>query len=109
MYNEDGSLENLRLSFTGSDGIERDEYGNEIDSVQPTADTILKLMDGPELMHKGNGLCGLALSVSAFSMGFLFCLQMSCFVGIFLSRFAMQNMRSRLKCKLQEDIPAGRF
>ena len=56
MYNEDGSLENLRLSFTGSDGIERDEYGNEIDSVQPTADTILKLMDGPELMHKGEWL-----------------------------------------------------
>lgn len=56
LYNEDGSLENLRLSFTGSDGIERDEYGNEIDSVQPTADTILKLMDGPELMHKGEWL-----------------------------------------------------
>ena len=31
-------------------------YGNEIDSVQPTADTILKLMDGPELMHKGEWL-----------------------------------------------------
>lgn len=56
LYNEDGSLENIEISFTGSDGIERDEYGNEIDPVQPAADTILKLMDGPKLMHKGTWL-----------------------------------------------------
>lgn len=56
LYHEDGGLENIGISFIDSDGVERDEFGNEIDFVQPSADTILKLMDGPELTHKGEWL-----------------------------------------------------
>lgn len=55
MYNEDGTVYNFGyfFSYTGGDGIERDVNGNIIDSVEPSALTILELMDGPELTHKG--------------------------------------------------------
>ena len=56
LYNEDGSLDNFGFSYVTSDGIERDENGNIIDPVEPSATTILKLMNGPELTHKGEGL-----------------------------------------------------
>lgn len=56
LYHEDGGLENIGISFIDSDGVERDEFGNEIDFVQPSAEMILKLMDGPELTHKGDWL-----------------------------------------------------
>lgn len=46
LYHEDGGLENIGISFIDSDGVERDEFGNEIDFVQPSAEMILKLMDG---------------------------------------------------------------
>lgn len=53
LYNEDGTLENLRISYVTSDGIERDENGNIIDPAEPSASTILELMNNPELTHKG--------------------------------------------------------
>lgn len=53
LYNEDGSLDNFGFSYVTSDGIERDENGNIIDPVEPSATTILELMNGPELTHKG--------------------------------------------------------
>lgn len=53
MYNEDGTLYNFGFSYTTSDGIERDENGKIIDPVEPSASTILELMDDPELTHKG--------------------------------------------------------
>lgn len=56
LYNEDGSLDNFGFSYVTSDGIERDENGNIIDPVEPSATTILELMNGPELTHKGEGL-----------------------------------------------------
>lgn len=56
LYHENGGLENIGISFIDSDGVERDEFGNEIDFVQPSAEMILKLMDGPELTHKGDWL-----------------------------------------------------
>lgn len=50
LYNEDGSLYNdTVITFTSSDGIERDQNGDEIDSTEPSAYTILKLMNDPEL------------------------------------------------------------
>lgn len=67
LYNEDGTLDNFGFSYVTSDGIERDQDGNIIDPVEPSAATILKLMNDPELTHKGEWfawfgavfLCGL--------------------------------------------------
>lgn len=53
MYNEDGTLDNFGFSYVTVDGIERDENGNVIDPVEPSASIILALMDDPQLTHKG--------------------------------------------------------
>ena len=72
LYNEDGTLANFGLSYVTSDGIERDQSGNAIDPAEPSASTLLELMNGPDLTHKGEWfawfgavfLCGLnALSI----------------------------------------------
>lgn len=54
LYNGDGSLNNFGFSYTIGDGIERDENGNVMDPVKPSASAILELMNGPELTHKGD-------------------------------------------------------
>ena len=54
LYNEDGTIDNIGISYVAGDGIERDENGNPIDKMKPTAETILELMNGPELTHKGD-------------------------------------------------------
>lgn len=56
LYNEDGSLDNLGFSYVTGDGVEKDENGNRIDPVEPSAEIILELMNGPELTHKGESL-----------------------------------------------------
>ena len=53
LYNEDGTLNNFVLSYVTSDGIERDRNGEIIDPVEPSASTILELMNDPDLTHKG--------------------------------------------------------
>ena len=53
LYNEDGTLDNISFSYVTSDGVERDENGNVIDPVKPSASTILELINDPELVHKG--------------------------------------------------------
>lgn len=58
LYNEDGTLNQdflnlFEVTFTGSDGIVRDENGNLIDPAEPSASVILNLMKGPKLTHKG--------------------------------------------------------
>ncbi len=53
LYNEDGALNNFRITYVTSDGIERDENGNAIDPVEPSVPTILNLMNDPKLTHKG--------------------------------------------------------
>lgn len=53
LYNEDGSFETLRITATMSDGTVVDENGNRIDPIEPSVSTILDLMDGPTLTHKG--------------------------------------------------------
>ena len=53
MYNEDGTLDSLGISFVTSNGIERDENGNVIDRMEPSAATIYELLNEPELTHKG--------------------------------------------------------
>ncbi len=54
LYNEDGTLDNFSISYVAGDGIERDENGNIIDPVEPSVTTVLELMSGPELTHKGD-------------------------------------------------------
>ncbi len=54
LYNEDGSLENVGLWVVSGDGIARDENGNVIDQMKPSSSTILSLMAGPTLTHKGD-------------------------------------------------------
>ncbi len=56
LYNEDGGLDNFGFSYVTGDGIERDENGNVIDPLEPSASTILTLMNDPELTHKGEWL-----------------------------------------------------
>lgn len=56
LYNEDGTLYNFGITYVTSDGIERDENGNAIDPVEPSASTILDLMNDPQLTHKGEWL-----------------------------------------------------
>ena len=56
LYNEDGSVDISEFSVTASNGIVTDEKGNEIDPMEPSAATILDLMAGPELTHKGEWL-----------------------------------------------------
>lgn len=53
LYSEDGTLDNAGITYVGSDGIERDENGNRIDSIEPSASTILELVNDPELIHEG--------------------------------------------------------
>ncbi len=54
LYNEDGSLEVAGISYVTGAGIEIDEYGNGVDSIEPSAGAVLTLMAGPELTHKGD-------------------------------------------------------
>lgn len=56
LYSEDGTDYNIGITYVTSDGIERDENGNPIDTMKPTAANILKIMNDPELTHKGDGL-----------------------------------------------------
>ncbi len=53
LYNEDGSFESIRITATMSDGTVVDSDGNIIDPMEPSVSTILDLMDGPALTHKG--------------------------------------------------------
>lgn len=54
LYNEDGNLDSFGFSYTTGDGVERNENGNVIDPVKPSASAILELMNEPELTHKGD-------------------------------------------------------
>lgn len=53
LYNEDGSFDTIRITATMSDGTVVDEHGDPIDPMEPSVSTILDLMDGPALTHKG--------------------------------------------------------
>ena len=53
LYDEDGTSENILITATMSDGTVVDSEGNIIDPMEPSVSTILDLMDGPALTHKG--------------------------------------------------------
>lgn len=54
LYKEDGGLDNFGFSYVTGDGTARDENGKIIDPIEPSATTVLELMKGPELTHKGD-------------------------------------------------------
>jgi len=57
LYSEDGTSDSMiGFSYVTSDGIERDENGNPIDKMKPSASTLYELTNHPELTHKGEGL-----------------------------------------------------
>ena len=56
LYNEDGSLAEISMLAISGDGVILDENGNVIDVMEPSVSTILDLMAGPELTHKGEWL-----------------------------------------------------
>ena len=56
LYSEDGSLDSMiGISYVTSDGIERDENGNPIDKMKPSASAIYELTNNPQMTHKGEG------------------------------------------------------
>ncbi len=55
LYNEEGTLD-IGFAYVTSDGIERDENGNVIDRIEPSASTIYELLNDPQLTHKGKAL-----------------------------------------------------
>ena len=55
-YSEDGSTEDLGITFTTNDGSVLDEFGNRVDPMEPSVSTILDLTGDPELTHKGEWL-----------------------------------------------------
>lgn len=72
LYNEDGSLHGFGITYVTGDGIERDENGDIIDPVEPDATTVIKLTEGPELTHKGEGIVWLAsLLICVLNAGFI--------------------------------------
>ncbi|WP_125116709.1 hypothetical protein [Agathobaculum sp. Marseille-P7918] len=54
LFREDDSLYDLGITVTGSNGIVIDENGDRIDPMEPSASTILEIMAGPTLTHKGS-------------------------------------------------------
>ena len=56
IQNEDGTGDNMVvITYGDSNGIERDENGNIVDPFEPSVSSVLELMHGPELTHKGIG------------------------------------------------------
>ena len=67
MVNEDGTYANFTISV-GSGGTMRGPNGEIIDPMEPSVATVLKLMQGPELTHKGHGgFCFLGVFVSVIA------------------------------------------
>ena len=75
LYNEDGTFESIKISYRVSgESFDRDENGNIINPVEPSASTILELMNDPQLTHKGEGavwfLAGFFCMINAVSILF---------------------------------------
>lgn len=52
LYHEDGSPQAM-VTITNGDGTTVDSEGNIVDAMEPSVETILNLVKGPELTHKG--------------------------------------------------------
>lgn len=55
MTNEDGTAADIFISATRADGTVVDSDGNPYDPMKPSVSTVLDLVNGPELTHRGYG------------------------------------------------------
>ena len=68
MVNEDGTDASFTISAVGSGGTVLGPNGKIIDPIEPSVATVLKLMNGPKLTHRGHGgfwFLGILISLSA--------------------------------------------
>lgn len=68
MVNEDGTDASFTISAVGSGGTVLGPNGKIIDPMEPSVATVLKLMNGPKLTHRGHGgfwFLGILISLSA--------------------------------------------
>ena len=66
LIGEDESNPQMNYHVTFADGITRDENGNIVDPNEPSIQTILEVISGPEITHKGDWtvwFCGLFLCI----------------------------------------------
>ena len=54
LFQQDGSVYDLGISVTTNASVVMDADGSIIDPMEPSASTILEIMDGPQLTHKGS-------------------------------------------------------
>ena len=54
LYNEDGTASSAGFVVTTNGGMAIDGSGNAVDPMEPGAHTLLELMSGPRLTHKGS-------------------------------------------------------
>lgn len=87
IVNEDGTSDIVDITYVTSEGIVFDENGNEIDPIEPSISTILRLVSEPQLRRKGNWslwFYGVILSV----------------INLFLIVFADELFRWNLELKI---------
>ena len=53
LFEEDGSFSSVNVTVSASNGIIYDSEGNVVDQMAPSPQTILRLVDDPELTRKG--------------------------------------------------------
>ena len=66
LYNEDGSIENFGVTAILSSGVMIDGSGEPVDPLEPSVSTVLNLLSGPALTHKGDWtgwFCGMLLCI----------------------------------------------
>ena len=83
LFNQDGTPVSPTVFMVLNDGTAMDINGNVIDTSEPSAYTIIQLMTGPELTHKGQWVF--------FFLGLLTCL-----VNVCLILFADELFRFRM-------------
>ncbi len=99
LYNEDGTLDNFGFTYVTGDGIERDENGNVIDKIEPSASTIYELINDPELTHKGEALAW---------FGAVFICVLNVLSILFCGRIIqMESIISDSKCRKRRTIRLG--
>ena len=88
LYNEDGTFENFKVTYRMSgEMFDRDENGNIVNPVEPTAATILELLDDPQ-SHKGVG--------EVWFLGVFFCILNAVYM-----LFADELFRWKLRYRIQ--------
>ena len=88
LFRQDGSME-YAVSITIDNGVSYDMNGNPIDPYKPSPQTIIELLRGPELTHKGHWMI--------YLMGLLFSAS-----GVVSILFADDLFRFRMSFRVQD-------